>query len=154
MKTLLISLSLVFALMASNPAKAQQHKFYYYPSSNVYYNIYGEDYVYYNNGSWVTAKMLPETIQVIPTESVILFHTGPDVWLENAVHVKKYRVHKATPVKVIMVKPVKIHKATPVKVITVKAVKVHKAIPVKVIKVTPKKIYKVSPAKKKVKLKH
>ena len=148
MKNLFVLITLIFALTAAIPAKAQQHKFYYYPESNVYYSIYGDRYIYYANDSWVTVKSLPATIKLMPeTHKVILFHTGPNIWLGNPLHVKKYMVHKPTPVKVQKVTPVKVHKVVPVKM-QKKTVKVYKATPKKV------KVYKATPAKKKVKLKH
>jgi hypothetical protein len=79
----------------------QQIKFYYYPSSNVYFNPATNDYWYYNDSTttWVTAKELPTTIVLEKTPVYTVYHNDADVWKDNAEHIKKYKVSKNGKVK-------------------------------------------------------
>ena len=80
-----------------NPTQNDQRvRYYYYPSSNVYYNVTTGDYWYYDNGSttWLQAKTLPTTIVVEKTPRYTVYYNGPEVWKDNAMHQKKYKAKK------------------------------------------------------------
>jgi hypothetical protein len=98
MKKIIVLLAVLFALGSINHASAQVRvRYYYYPSSNVYYNITTHDYLYYDPGTtaWVTVRTLPATIMITKTPRYTVYYKGPDVWKENAMHKNKYKPKKA-----------------------------------------------------------
>jgi hypothetical protein len=101
MKKIILGLALLFALgstIRTSAQETQRVRFYYYPSSNVYYNVSTGEYWYYDNGTtnWVEVKTLPTTIIVTKTSRYTVYYNGPDVWKENATHQKKYKSKKGT----------------------------------------------------------
>jgi hypothetical protein len=101
MKKIMLGLMFVFAMSTAMTTVAQQEtqqrvRFYYYPSTNVYYNVSTGEYWYYDNGTtnWVEVKTLPATITVEKTPRYTVYYNGPDVWKDNAVHQKKYKSKK------------------------------------------------------------
>lgn len=95
-----IILSAIMIAAFSINAEAQKRTYYYYPSSNVYYDISGRQYVFNNGGSWVTAKTLPSGIILTKgSPRVTVYHPGNDVWTGNANHVVKYKNYKAPKMK-------------------------------------------------------
>ena len=96
MKKLLIIVIVVLSFFYSQNVSAQRVKFFYYPSANVYLNPTTNEYWYHNEGdtTWVTGKTLPAAIVIQQAPRYVLYHTGLDIWKENAVHVKKYKVKK------------------------------------------------------------
>ena len=91
-----------FAQSTKDQTQQQQGiKFYYYPSSNVYYNTSTSEYEYYDEGSstWVTVKELPSTITLVKTPVYTVYHNDAEVWKDNAEHLKKYKVNKEGKVK-------------------------------------------------------
>jgi hypothetical protein len=99
MKKIMLGLMFLFAMGTAIKATAQETqrvRFYYYPSSNVYYNVSTREYWYYDNGTtnWVEVKTLPTTIIVEKTPRYTVYYSGPDVWKDNAVHQKKYKSKK------------------------------------------------------------
>ena len=94
MKKIIFFLVLAIGIQAAGSLHAQRVKYYYYPSSNVYYNPGTGQYVYYENNTWTPVKTLPTTIRVTHTPRYVVYHNGPDVWMDNPVHVKKYKVVK------------------------------------------------------------
>lgn len=109
MKKIIVLLAVLFALGSFKHAAAQARvTYYYYPSSNVYYNIGTHDYWYYDPGTtaWVTVKTLPSGITITRAPKYTVYYNGPDVWKDNATHKTKYKViktktqvKKTTPVK-------------------------------------------------------
>lgn len=86
---------------SSNPNSATdkqgQVKFFYYPSTNTYYNEATSEYLYYDEptSTWLTVKQLPTTIVVEPTATKYpIMYKGNEVWKENADHKSKYKVKK------------------------------------------------------------
>ena len=77
---------------------AQQLKFYYYPSSNIYYDVSKKKYIYPANGTWNTVTVLPAKVRVGPAPRVVVYHSSPQVWASNADHVKKYNPPKGKAV--------------------------------------------------------
>ena len=73
--------------------QSQQVKFYFYPASNVYFNVTSEDYWYFDeaNAKWVEVKTLPETIVLQKTPVYTIMYSGTDVWKDNETHKKKYK---------------------------------------------------------------
>jgi hypothetical protein len=98
MKKTIVVFVVLFALLSFKQAAAQRVTFYYYPSSNVYYNVSTHDYVYYDPGTttWVTVQSLPATITFTKTPKYTVYYNGPDVWKDNAMHKKKYKSKKTT----------------------------------------------------------
>jgi hypothetical protein len=94
MKKLFLLMGFVLALATANQAAAQQLRFYYYPASNVYYDVSLGQYVYYDNGGWVTVRTLPSNIQLVKTGRTVVYHAGHDIWVDNAAHKTKYKVKK------------------------------------------------------------
>ena len=70
------------------------HKYFYYPSSNVYFDEASGNYWYWDNGTakWLTVQTLPSTITVANTQRYPIDITGNDPWLNNASDLKKYKV--------------------------------------------------------------
>ena len=89
MKKLLFLLFLVAGIGFSGTA--QQLKFYYYPSSNVYYDVANKQYIYVDSATWSTVSVLPSRIHIAKTPRVIVYHATPQVWHLNPAHVKKYK---------------------------------------------------------------
>ena len=81
--------------------KAKQMKFYYYPSSNNYFDPSNNNYWYWDDASsqWSSGTKLPSTIHLVKTNKVMVYHSDPDVWKDNAAHLKKYKTKKNGTVK-------------------------------------------------------
>src|ERR1700730_1746602 len=94
MKKIIFFLLLVTGIQTTQSLQAQRVKYYYYPSSNVYYNPATREYVYYNNSTWTPVRTLPGTIRVEHTRRYMVYHDGPDVWTDNEQHMRKYRAIK------------------------------------------------------------
>jgi hypothetical protein len=95
MKKLILGIILLFAIASKISAQATQKvTFYYYPSSNVYYNVVASDYWYYDDATstWVEVKALPTTITLEKNPRYSVCYNGKDVWKENAEHIKRYKV--------------------------------------------------------------
>ncbi len=104
MKGTIVGLALLFTLGGAAKLAAQETQkitFYYYPSSNVYYNVSSGEYWYYDDvrTTWTLVKTLPATIVVEKTPRYPVYYNGTDVWKENAAHVKKYKVKKNGDIK-------------------------------------------------------
>ena len=106
MKKILIVVVLIIAFSIVNKAEAQKTKFYYYPSSNVYYNTASGKYIYNNNGQWTAVKSLPAKKPLDPRR-VIVYNNTPEVWTNNPSHVTKYKAvtMKSLPTGKIKPKP-------------------------------------------------
>jgi hypothetical protein len=99
MKKIMLGLMFLFAVgtaIKDTAQETQRVRFYYYPSSNIYYNVSTGEYWYYDNGTtnWVEVKTLPTTITVTKTPRYTVYYNGPEVWKDNAVHQKKYKSKK------------------------------------------------------------
>jgi hypothetical protein len=101
MKKIILGLVLLFALGSAMDANAQRVKYYYYPSTNVYYNTVSGDYWYYDDPTttWMTVKTLPTTIAVDDNDRYVIYYTGTDVYKQNMEHKKKYKVKKNGEIK-------------------------------------------------------
>jgi len=77
------------------------HKYYFYPSSNVYYDEATGSYWFWDKSSsqWVTAQTLPSAVPLIKTPQYSLNYNGIEPWKNNAVDLKKYKVKKNGKVK-------------------------------------------------------
>jgi len=78
------------------------HKYYFYPSSNVYFDEATGNYWYLDSGTsqWLSAQTLPSTVTLVETPKYLLDYTGNEPWQNNAQDMKKYKVTKSG--KVIM----------------------------------------------------
>jgi len=101
MKRIILALALLFALGSSTRVFAQapqetRVRFYYYPSSNIYYNPTNTEYWYYDDVSatWTQVKELPSTVVVTKSPRYTVYYNGEDVWKDNATHMKKYKGKK------------------------------------------------------------
>ena len=97
MKKIILGLAFLFAIVGASKISAQVAQkvtFYYYPSSNVYYNVAVSDYWYYDDATsaWVEVKTLPTTITLEKTPRYTVYYNGPEVWKDNAEHVKRYKI--------------------------------------------------------------
>jgi hypothetical protein len=72
------------------PAPNDQQSFYYYPNANVYYDVSCNRYIYNNGGSWLSVNVLPANIYLGNSPRFTVYHRGPQVWLDNAFHVRNY----------------------------------------------------------------
>lgn len=108
--------SLLITAFSINVASAQpphakaygKHKYYYYPASNVYYDA-GPKLYYYNAGSsWKGVSVLPPGIRIVTgAQRHIVYHNTPEVWMDNDMHVVKYKTYKNKPYKADKNKPMK-----------------------------------------------
>jgi len=96
MKKTLLAVILLMVLSLINNAQAQKTKFYYYPSSNVYFNTASGKYIYSNNGQWTMVKSLPAKKPLDPRR-VIVYNNTPEVWANNPSHVAKYKAVAMKP---------------------------------------------------------
>ncbi len=94
MKKILMALLVVAGMIAAKQSDAQQVRFFYYPDANVYFNTVSKKYVVMDNGSWVTVAKLPANVKVVRTPRVVVYHTGNNVWVNNASHKTKYKNNK------------------------------------------------------------
>ena len=96
MKKLVLMLvsTVMIMVFTINTATAQKHKYYYYPSTNVYYDA-GPGLYYYNPGTtWTSVRVLPPGFSItIGAPRYVVYHQGPDVWVNNQIHVVKYKGH-------------------------------------------------------------
>jgi hypothetical protein len=106
MKKFIFGLVLLFSLggatkLMAQETKTQQVKFYYYPSSNIYYNVTAGEYWYYDDVSatWTQVKTLPESITLTKAPVYTVYYNGEEVWKENAAHMKKYKVKNNGTIK-------------------------------------------------------
>jgi uncharacterized membrane protein YeiB len=99
MKKILFLFFILSSFLVASPSNAQQKKFYYYPSANVYYDISGKQYVYFDNGTWTQVNTLPANIKLVNTRRVIVYHPNREIWMVNSDHVKKYKLVKVNPGK-------------------------------------------------------
>jgi len=100
-KSVILLISVIFLMaFTANSATAQKHKYYYYPGSNVYYDA-GPGLYYYNQGSsWTGVRVLPPGISItFGAPRYVIYHQGPNVWVDNRVHVVKYKNYKNKPGK-------------------------------------------------------
>jgi hypothetical protein len=63
-----------------------EQSFYYYPGANVYYDPAYNDYMYYNGAAWLTVNALPYNIRIGGLPRMLVYHRGPQVWLDNRFH--------------------------------------------------------------------
>jgi hypothetical protein len=74
---------------APAPAYGDQ-SFYYYPGANVYYDINCNRYIYNNGYGWLTVNVLPPSIYLGNAPRYMVYHRGPQVWLDNPIHVRNF----------------------------------------------------------------
>ena len=91
MKKILFLFLLAVAISSAKQAGAQQKKFYYYPNSNMYYDVGSHQYIYLNNSGWVNVNTLPPGIIVNKTRRVVIYNPTPDIWVHNNKHKLKYK---------------------------------------------------------------
>ena len=91
MKKIFFALVLFCSLLSFQKAGAQRLKFYYYPNSNVYYDVAHKQYIYSNNGNWTPVTTLPGGMNVVRSRRVIVYHNTPEIWMDNPGHIKKYK---------------------------------------------------------------
>jgi hypothetical protein len=63
-----------------------QQGYYYYPDANVYYDPTYNDYMYNNGSAWLTVNVLPYNIRLGGLPRFMVYHRGPQVWLDNGYH--------------------------------------------------------------------
>jgi hypothetical protein len=95
---LILAIAVIFAPGSALHVSAQETqrvKFYYYPSSNVCFNVSNGDYWYCDEPKtkWIEVKTLPATL-LGKAPKYTVYYNGPEVWRENDLHAKKYKVKK------------------------------------------------------------
>jgi len=101
-----IFIALVLACL-SNLVNAQtdtagRQAYYYYPGQNVYFNQKNNTYLYYDSVSanWKTVNLLPPMYNINKqTLKDIVYYNGPDVWMDNAAHIKQYGLNPPSKAK-------------------------------------------------------
>ena len=73
---------------------ACMQSFYYYPQSNVYFNVTTHQYVYPYRGSWVVSDRLPHQWRLRNEPRFVVNHYGSDVWNENRFHMARFRNYR------------------------------------------------------------
>jgi hypothetical protein len=78
------------------------HKYFYDPSSNVYFDEATGTYWYQDKGAttWTKTQTLPSTVTVVKTEEHPITYTGSDPWQNNSSDIKKYKIKKNGTVKI------------------------------------------------------
>ena len=121
MKKILFGCMMMFAVCSAVNVNAQDAstatsttrvKYWYYPSSNVYFNDATGDYWYFDQPTttWMDVKTLPSTYVISEkTPRYSVWHNGSDVWKDNSMHLKKYKVKKNGRVKMKQKKKIKIN---------------------------------------------
>jgi len=100
MKKIILAFALLFGFSGVVHLSAQQADqkvtFYFYPSSNVYYNAASDEWVYYDEPTtkWITVKTLPSTVTIVKEPVDTIYYQGNDVWKDNAEHQRKYKGKK------------------------------------------------------------
>lgn len=87
----------------STTVTTTDHKYVYYPSTNVYYDPTSGNYWYQNTGAteWTQTQTLPSTITIEKTTpQVEVLYNGTDPYKNNAMDIKKYKVKKNGAVKI------------------------------------------------------
>jgi len=74
----------------AQPTPNVQQGFYYYPDANVYYDINCGRYIYNNGYGWLTVNVLPSGIYLNNAARFMVYHRGPQVWLDNSIHFRNY----------------------------------------------------------------
>src|SRR5688500_3144630 len=91
MKQLFAAILMVIGLAIGTKASSQQLRYYYYPSSNVYYDIANKTYIVPSGGTWVTRSAASSRDVVLGTNRVVVYSESPQVWRSNATHKAKYK---------------------------------------------------------------
>lgn len=84
-------LVIAFIISSICALHAQLTRFYYYPKTNIYYNVEQKEYIYNNSGSWTNTATLPATISVAGSPRVVMYSMKPDIWQMNDEHVEYYK---------------------------------------------------------------
>jgi hypothetical protein len=91
MKQLFAAVLMVAGLALSQQASAQQLRYYYYPSSNVYYDVANNRYIVPSGSSWVTRSAASSRDMVLGSNRVTVYSETPEVWRYNDTHKAKYK---------------------------------------------------------------
>ena len=77
--------------------KSDQHEYYFYPSTNVYYDKANGNYWYKESPSstnWTQTTTLPSTYSIEKEKSYPIQYEGNDPWKNNAADLKNYNNNK------------------------------------------------------------
>jgi|GEM_PF-1038778 len=82
-----------------NRYQQSQNAYFYYPSSNVYYNVNTRDYWYMDHQQWVRSNRLPKYMVLGNQARYDVRYDGRDgnVWKDNKKHYQKYQPVKQQP---------------------------------------------------------
>jgi len=90
---IIVSIGLVCLQISCTSTKQKQEvKFYYYPKTNVYFDVVKKDYIYSLNGG-KTWAVINNTIDKEPAtlgERVVIYSPVDSIWKQNEVHRKQY----------------------------------------------------------------
>ena len=91
MKQLFATILMLVGLAQGPEASAQQLRYYYYPSSNVYYDVANNRYIVPSGSSWVTRSAASSRDMVLGGNRVTVYSETPEVWRYNDTHKAKYK---------------------------------------------------------------
>jgi hypothetical protein len=80
------------SFISCNNKQPQQHEFYYYPKTNVYYDLQSSTYIYSLDGgrTWYSVNKLTENEPGTLGNKQIIYSTSNEIYKDNAAHRKKY----------------------------------------------------------------
>lgn len=78
----------------------KQQAFYFYPRSNVYYDISARMYYYPFKNGWAISKNIPARFVLKNNPRFTVYHAGANVWADNRSHRYIYKKYIASPVMV------------------------------------------------------
>lgn len=84
--------SVVVQLSCNNTSVQQQATFYYYPKSNVYFDVAKQVYLYSLNGgkSWEALSINSPNPPATLGDRVVIYSATDSIWKDNEAHRKQY----------------------------------------------------------------
>lgn len=92
---LLFLLVSCMVIPSCNSITQKKFEFFYYPASNVYYDVTNSVYLYSLDGgkTWDSLNTKTNKEPAIPGGKQVIYSTTPEIWEENAEHLKQYNGH-------------------------------------------------------------
>lgn len=117
MKKILLSCFLTAAVLSfavesdaqrcrKNCCSTNKQSFYYYPQSNVYYDVAARHYIYPGRNGWVRVHRLPQEFHRTNARGYAVYNYGPDIWRYNTDHIRSYRRYAPpSPARAVVYQP-------------------------------------------------
>lgn len=90
---IIVSIGSVSLQISCNSSKQKQEvKFYYYPKTNIYFDVAKKDYIYSLDGgkTWGFINNLMDKEPATLGKRVVIYSTVDSIWKQNEVHRKQY----------------------------------------------------------------